>query len=29
MVLAVNLLTAAFQGWHAATENPVESIKTE
>lgn len=29
IVLAVNLLTAAFQGWHAATENPVESIKTE
>ena len=29
MVLAVNLLTAAFQGWHAATENPVNSIKTE
>ena len=29
IVLAVNLLTAAFQGWHAATENPVDSIKTE
>ena len=29
MVLAVNLLTAAFQGWHAATENPVNSIKNE
>jgi len=29
IVLAVNLLTAAFQGWHAATENPIESIKTE
>ena len=29
IVLAVNLLTAAFQSWHAATENPVNSIKTE
>jgi len=29
IVLAVNLLTAAFQGRHAATENPIESIKTE
>ena len=29
IVLAVNLLTAAFQGWHAATENPINSIKTE
>ena len=29
IVLAVNLLTAAFQGWHAATDNPVNSIKTE
>ena len=29
IVLAVNLLTAAFQGWHAATENPVNSIKNE
>ena len=29
IVLAVNVLTATFQGWRAATENPVESIKTE
>ena len=29
IVLAVNLLTAAFQGWHAATENPINSIKNE
>ena len=29
IVLAVNLLTATFQGWHAATENPVNSIKNE
>ena len=29
IVLAVNLLTAAFQGWHAARENPVNSIKNE
>ena len=29
IVLAVNALTATFQGWRAATENPVESIKTE
>ena len=29
IVLAVNLLTAAFQGWRAATENPVNSIKNE
>ena len=29
IVLAVNVLTAAFQGWRAATENPVNSIKTE
>ena len=29
IVLAVNVLTAAFQGWRAATENPAESIKTE
>ena len=29
IVLAVNLLTAVFQGWHAATENPVNSIKNE
>lgn len=29
IVLAVNLLTAAFQGWQAATENPVNSIKNE
>jgi len=29
IVLAVNLLTAAFQSWHAATENPVNSIKNE
>lgn len=29
IVLVVNLLTAAFQGWRAATENPVNSIKNE
>ena len=29
IVLAVNLLTAAFQSWHAATENPINSIKNE
>ncbi len=29
IVLAVNLLTATFQSWHAATENPVNSIKNE
>ena len=29
IVLAVNLLTAALQSWRAATENPVDSIKTE
>ena len=29
IVLAVNLLTAAFQGWQAATENLVNSIKNE
>ena len=29
IVLAVNLFTAAFQGWSAATENPVNSIKNE
>jgi len=29
IVLAVNLLTATLQSWHAATENPVGSIKTE
>ena len=29
IVLAVNLLTAAFQSWHADTENPVNSIKNE
>ncbi len=29
IVLAVNILTAALQGWRAATENPVNSIKTE
>ena len=29
IVLAVNLLTAAFQSWHAANENPVSSIKNE
>ena len=29
IVLAVNLLTAVFQGWRAATENPVNSIKNE
>ena len=29
IVLAVNLLTAAFQSWRAATENPVNNIKTE
>ena len=29
IVLAFNVLTAAFQGWRAATENPVNSIKNE
>ncbi|MBQ7180842.1 MAG: ABC transporter permease [Bacteroidaceae bacterium] len=29
VVLAVNLLTATFQSWHAATENPVNNIKNE
>ena len=29
IVLIVNVLTAAFQGWRAATENPVNSIKNE
>ena len=29
IVLAVNLLTAAFQSWRAATENPIKNIKTE
>jgi len=29
IVLAVNVLTATFQGWRAATENPVNSIKNE
>ena len=29
IVLAVNLLTAAVQSWHAATENPINNIKTE
>ncbi len=29
IVLAVNVLTAAFQGWRAAIENPVNSIKNE
>jgi putative ABC transport system permease protein len=29
IVLAVNVLTAALQGWRAATENPVNSIKNE
>ena len=29
IVLAVNLLTAAFQSWHAANENPVNCIKNE
>ena len=29
IVLTVNLLTAAFQSWRAATENPVNNIKTE
>ena len=29
IVLAVNLLTAFFQSWRAATENPVNSIKNE
>ena len=29
IVLAVNLLTAFFQSWHAATENPVNNIKRE
>ena len=29
IVLAVNLLTAAVQSWHAASENPVNNIKTE
>ena len=29
IVLVVNVLTAALQGWRAATENPVNSIKNE
>ena len=29
IVLAVNVFTAAFQGWRTATENPVNSIKNE
>jgi len=29
IVLAVNLLTAALQSWRAATENPINNIKTE
>ena len=29
IVLIVNVLTATFQGWRAATENPVNSIKNE
>jgi putative ABC transport system permease protein len=29
IVLAVNLLTAFFQSWRAATENPINNIKTE
>ena len=29
VVLIVNVLTAAFQGWHAAIENPINSIKNE
>ena len=29
IVVAVNLLTAALQSWRAATENPINSIKTE
>jgi putative ABC transport system permease protein len=29
IVLIVNVLTAAFQGWRAATENPIHSIKNE
>ena len=29
IVLIVNILTAAFQGWHAAIENPINSIKNE
>ena len=29
IVLAVNLLTAALQSWRAASENPINNIKTE
>ena len=29
IVLAVNVLTAAFQSWRAASENPINNIKTE
>ncbi|MBR5717113.1 MAG: ABC transporter permease [Bacteroidales bacterium] len=29
IVLSVGILTAALQGWRAATENPINSIKTE
>ena len=29
IVLAVNLLTATLQSWRAATENPINNIKTE
>ena len=29
IVLTVNVLTAAFQSWRAATENPVNNIKNE
>ena len=29
IVLIVNVLTAAFQSWRAATENPIKSIKNE
>jgi putative ABC transport system permease protein len=29
IVLVVNVLTAALQGWRAATENPINNIKNE
>ena len=29
ITIVINLLTATIQGWRAATENPVNSIKTE
>ena len=29
IVLAVNLLTAAFQSWHSAIEDPIKNLKNE